>query len=518
MAGEALISLHERTAVVVCHGMGQQVRFETIDAVARLIEVTAEAQLEEVGPIVTRVVDLAGVKTARAELAIIGSSGRLHEVHVYETYWAPLTEGAVRFRDVVAFLARTALNGFRGVSLSRPFERFIFNDVREFPIPWRTWVGLACGGLVTFGLLALICGVSWGVGQFVVSRGSDFWRHVLVDWTGDILFFLLPLSITSVVLRAASVHLRRTGANRLHGRDPKAREAFKHQIRNGDIAGGLSWRNLLIWVLFVVTCLGLLTADAFGLLHLLIRSGDLGSTWLPAIGRLPQWVQSPVALLAIWVLAVGLALVVRWFVVEFVGDVAAYVSAPWLDRFFRLRDEIKKVCSDVTRAVYNCGEYDRVVLVGHSLGSVVAYDVLNTLVNEEQLGKTPDVIRRTAALVTFGSPLDKTAFVFRTQNVTEQYVREALASAVQPLIVSYGHRPPVWLNIWSPNDIISGSLEFYDIPEADHPEPDERRVRNRVDHQADLPLIAHVQYWNNPLLGICLSEVLRVPVGPYEAV
>jgi pimeloyl-ACP methyl ester carboxylesterase len=206
---------------------------------------------------------------------------------------------------------------------------------------------------------------------------------------------------------------------------------------------------------------------------------------------------------------------VRWFVVEFVGDVAAYVSAPWLDRFFKLRDEIKKVCCDVTRGVYDCNEYDRIVLVGHSLGSVVAYDVLNTLINEDLLGKTPGVIRRTTALLTFGSPLDKTAFVFRMQNVAKQYVREALASAVQPLIVLYKYRPPIWLNIWSPSDVISGSLEFYDAADAGPSE--DRRVRNRVDRRADLPLIAHVQYWNNPLLGICLLEALNAPVETYVA-
>jgi hypothetical protein len=520
-AGDPRAPRHERTAVVVCHGMGQQVRFETIDTVARLIGVAAEARLEEdAGLIVTRVVDLEGVKTARAELAIPSSSGRFHEVHVYETYWAPLTEGAVRFRDVVAFLLRSAWNGFRGVGFSRLFERFIFGRVSTFVIPWVTWVELAIGSLVAFALLVLTLGVSWGVGQYVVARGDDsaFWRGVLVDWTGDILLFLTPLAITCAVLWAASALLRRARANCLHGRDQKAREVFKRQIRNLEIDGGPSWRNGLIWTLLFVTCAGLLIADVLGGLHLLVRLGHLSPASLPDVGWPPHWTESPVARLMIWALALTLAFVVRWFVVEFVGDVAAYVSAPWLDRFFRLRDEIKKVCADVTRAVYNCNEYDRIVLVGHSLGSVVAYDVLNTLVNEELLGKTPDVIRRTAALLTFGSPLDKTAFVFRMQNVAKQYVREALASAVQPLIVSYDYRPPLWFNIWSPSDIISGSLEFYDAAEDGPRGPDDRRIRNLVDRQADLPLIAHVQYWNNPLLGICLFEALNAPVETYEAV
>ena len=76
----------------------------------------------------------------------------------------------------------------------------------------------------------------------------------------------------------------------------------------------------------------------------------------------------------------------------------------------------------------------------------------------------------------------------------------------------------MWLNIWSPNDIISGSLEFYDTAEAAAGGSNDRRIRNVIDRQADLPLIAHVQYWNNPLLGICLFEALKAPVETYEAI
>ena len=38
------------------------------------------------------------------EILLHGRDGVAREVHVYEGYWAPLTEGAVKLRDVVAFL------------------------------------------------------------------------------------------------------------------------------------------------------------------------------------------------------------------------------------------------------------------------------------------------------------------------------------------------------------------------------------------------------------------------------
>jgi hypothetical protein len=74
-------------------------------------------------------------------------------------------------------------------------------------------------------------------------------------------------------------------------------------------------------------------------------------------------------------------------------------------------------------------------LVGRSLGSVVAYDTLNGLLNEDVSRST-----RTQLLLTFGSPLDKTAFLFRAQSEFSD-VREALAAATQPLIVDYALRP-----------------------------------------------------------------------------
>ncbi|MGA2214415.1 MAG: hypothetical protein ABSH31_14160, partial [Bryobacteraceae bacterium] len=49
-----------------------------------------------------------------------------------------------------------------------------------------------------------------------------------------------------------------------------------------------------------------------------------------------------------------------------------------------------------------------------------------------------NVVGRTRALITFGSPLDKTAFLFRTQsNHPRDEMREELAASVQPLILSY---------------------------------------------------------------------------------
>ena len=136
---------------------------------------------------------------------------------------------------------------------------------------------------------------------------------------------------------------------------------------------------------------------------------------------------------------------------------------------------------------------------------MLAYDTLNALLNQDNVSApehSRHVGRRTRALITLGSPLDKTAFVFRMQPRNEQdWIREQLAASVQPLIVSYDlYRPSTfeWINIWSRMDIISGALDYYDDPVVGPNNP--QHVQNMIDPDARTPLLAHLQYWTNELL------------------
>ena len=149
------------------------------------------------------------------------------------------------------------------------------------------------------------------------------------------------------------------------------------------------------------------------------------------------------------------------------------------------------------------------VVVGHSLGSVVSYDMLNQLLCEDAIDRragrpTRDVARRTPLFLTFGSPLDKTAFVFAIQHRRTTQAREALAASAQPMLQDYDSRPARWVNIYSPWDIISGELEYYDLPGASDP----RRVLNRRDGGATTLLLSHVEYWESDELPRVLSEAL----------
>ena len=241
---------------------------------------------------------------------------------------------------------------------------------------------------------------------------------------------------------------------------------------------------------------------------------------------------SHVWLALLWGFELVAAYIVRWFLIEYVGDVAAYIAAHTVSKFYDLRQQIWQTAMKVARPVYRAQThhkaspeapeflYEKIIMVGHSLGSVIGYDVLNGLLLEDAFSDQPlRVANRTRMFLTFGSPLDKTAFLFRTQADMRSSVREVAAAAVQPMIQNYDNRPHEWVNLYSKSDIISGHLDFYDPPDktnakhkelflnpATAPVANERAVKNLPDPDARTPLAAHVEYWDGDLFS---QELVR---------
>ncbi len=82
--------------------------------------------------------------------------------------------------------------------------------------------------------------------------------------------------------------------------------------------------------------------------------------------RFPAWLVSGASLLIFSVLQTG--------VLYFLGDAARYLSPRPAN--IKFRHDIRADGIKLLRNIHESGDYDRVVLVGHSLGSVIAYDIL----------------------------------------------------------------------------------------------------------------------------------------------
>ncbi|MGD8750445.1 MAG: hypothetical protein PVG14_03435 [Anaerolineales bacterium] len=82
--------------------------------------------------------------------------------------------------------------------------------------------------------------------------------------------------------------------------------------------------------------------------------------------RFPTWLVSAVSAIAFSLLQSA--------VLYKLGDAARYLSPTPAN--IKLRHEIRSDGIKLLRNIHESGDYDRVVLVGHSLGSVIAYDIL----------------------------------------------------------------------------------------------------------------------------------------------
>ncbi len=565
-----------RRAVWIVHGMGQQVPFETLDSLAEGIMRVADppAGQDTFTPRV-RTVRIGEETLQRVELDV-SWRGRERELHLYEAYWAPVTEGAVKLSDVMSFL----LDGsFRGLlNALKNFKRFMFDEVADFKIHTRAalevslalltlfalivlnavivaagaskygltgqkfphiadnWIALSAVAscfsavAISFGLILYLAELtaptaapSWLLWLFsaipAVFEAIVRWAKRFICWTTWLAFVL---TLGAVILGATFLAIFAAYSGpRLSPSDPLFPELqalstlivltaaalvlVVSTLRGFYRSAGENLWSFGFFVPFFISSLGLFALAFFG--PILIGSGKIKFDGL--YSTFPGWVSRP---FWVWPLLFLLSSLVRQLMIEYVGDVAAYITANKLDRFSEIRKKIKKIALDSARAVYLAQEngefvYEKVAVVGHSLGSVIAYDTLNALLNTEAHSAADlKIAERTCLFETFGSPLDKIAFFFTIQGTDTFQIREQLAAAVQPLISDYTRfRQFRWINVYSPNDIVSGKVKLYDLPSAGRPAAVRRlirhhRVRHFRDPDAIVPLVAHVNYWKNTLV------------------
>ncbi len=562
----------EKRAVWIVHGMGQQIPFETVDTLTQgLLDVIPPHRVVHKPRL--RTVKIGDAVMQRVELDIEGTAQggqtKHYDLHLYESYWAPKTEGVAKLTDVVGFLWDGGTRGL--LNYFKKFQRAMFGGMAEFHVSYRTPLWL-CLALLILASLAVINGVvllagaaqsgiflrplqdhwdkltaltscmlavalSFGALLFISDMSkpqslSSFWR-VLIGfccWTAMIITIVEILK--TVALMALITHtdwLRSSGtamAAPSSGWLACIRNWAEHIFESIPARQLQGFATVSVFVAGFFLALAMITkaslrssGTAFhgngflvflSILTFLTNIAAIaGCIWIWCAGSawtLPRrlaFLESP---LWVWPFLIALTAKVRELMVQYVGDVAIYVTSNKLDRFDEVRTKIKESARTVASAVFTAYQpnsttflYGKVAVVGHSLGSVIAYDTLNRLMLDDWLaGQALGIAERTEAMVTFGSPLNKTAFLFTMQGKNSMHIRERLACTVQPLILSYRKfRKLNWINVYSRNDIISGPLTFYDLPGYQNPPVPPQAIRNEIDKDAAVPLIAHVAYWKN---------------------
>lgn len=586
--GKQEAAKERNTAVIVFHGMGQQVPFQTLGDVAekiRNLEPWSSSHPRTVaGNIPCRAPGAsAGATLSRIRMTFADPENRekVRNIDFYESYWAPVTAGKVSLFDTLTFLIQGGWAGIR-FSFLRRFDRYFWSSKRSFPIPYLGNLTLL---FATLAIVVCLAGLMLGMG-FAIQGGA--WKEYLAA----LAFLFRALHLAAIPVLLALLFARhglggRTQAGIVAATligllsfflavPPGILTGWGGKAFTGTFAAGGPPFFVLLGILVADILLGLIAwrgfffgktfaPDPFSRVVWLqsglagfILVGGVGTAGILALLRIPSGSLALGGTLLLWLYGVAGVIamaVVRKFLIEYVGDVAAYMSTHKAGKFSEIRSRILADAFTVAGHVFASGssgktddatEYSEVMFVGHSLGSVIAYDTLNGIINHDLIHKQGwNASARTKLLLTFGSPLDKTAFIFRAQ-VENNPCREMLASAKQPLLEErHAFRPAAWVNVWSHCDIISGPLEFYDrgtvapeqaIGDADsyafkytdaaHPGQVEvqaaiqgavgqdRRplpVISLIDPRADIPLAAHTQFWDNDLIYTILSQALQDP-------
>ena len=571
---EAAAEPENVSALLVVHGMGEQLRFATLDD---LVEGLHRVNAIDGSVTARTILGADGEPTQRLELTIQHDS-RKRRLHLYEVYWAPVTEGEVKVTETIRFLISGGWNGFRR-ALGGRWWRWMFESDQEFEIPESTPMQLLVTLATIVGLTVLNLTALAVVGLNLVRSN----RPLLFDLSATLglvalqsIFLVLGLMVAGMI-RGMALWMRRAAAAiafanfyaaltmiaactvlvPLQVAFHVARTALVQTSIAAEPLKAFSWWSIGITAVLLmiprrsaflrgvtsiaalVSVVPLLIVVLDGLVLLMnayerrklmeLNPGIFVPLWiitialLTSVSRDKWWIRypasvascistlalvfqlaftigsrfpakfgDPVALVLPWLVVIAVSYFVKWFLSQYLGDVAAYVSSNRLDRFSKIRKEIQDLGAKAATTIYACSDprYQSVGMVGHSLGSVISYDTINRMMNTDALnGNSLAVIDRTTLLLTFGSPLDKTAYVFSTSPGKDDPTRDSLAASVQPLILDAKYRAKLcWINVWSPNDIISDPLRFYDAPGV-------RAVENYEDQEASVPLEAHTAYW-----------------------
>lgn len=482
----------DRTAILVIHGIGEQNPFETIDQFAvGVFSYLRRKCGSRVG--------LSFNKIRRKDWTEVAVSINVpqddeakpaQKVDIYEYYWAPMTQGKISFIQTLQWLIRTDLSPLRSLASNlqemakvrsiETWQRFAWLFFREIRRIMLLYLPLA------FGLIWLIAKAASipSLGEFLaplanIFRGDPWWALPLALVSYGLAFFLFVFALRTVgrASRRSTTTIERRAES--------------------------------TWFLSAIA----LTIAFYWLGGIVLQW--TGTTLTPIWDGL---VENKTYLLLVVAIAFP---AMRYVIVKYLGDVAVYVNADAKSESHAARRDILKGSTDALTRLLLDAKYDCVLLAGHSLGSVVAYDTINKLLAQQPhplkpgnngSGLTLSNFGKLRGLITFGSPLDKIYYFFRQHVKENQPLRAQILSMLHPFRKRSSNRDYgdykieyhseqlddlVWMNAWSPTDPVSGKLHFYNVNE-------QRWFWYWI------PGIAHMGYWDDPNFYSWFGKALLV--------
>lgn len=439
----------ERVAVVAVHGIGPAQRYDIQDQVAENLRerLPGTWSKEPFFPPFAPDQNLGGGSALRLR----SSDPDAAQFDIFEGYWSPIDKNETTVLSVFGWLARALFAPLNATTPLPATGKKLAYDL--------AYVGVAI--LLVFALPLLAVGVfatayaSIDIDErsghevlltiaqvFNIGRsaalGSVDWRYVC--------FMLLSAAGWYVIAQVLFAWLL--------SRRPKAPQ-------------GLRWQHVM------------------RIAALLVGAGLVACAWLmPELLGTPPLHFEPLLLLIVAMLVrLAYALAIDFFVNR-MGDIQIYTTADYNDRHYELREDIlNKVEAVIYEVLHARGDddrpyYDRIYILGHSLGSTIAMDALIRLRQSVEAGRLgADAWQRIKAFVTFGTALEKTRFFFSARNPTfsetfQHWRDDAYGSLFSndPAVLANGHGSDhriFWANYWYFRDVVANRIVTYRCETAD---------------------------------------------------
>ena len=474
--------------MLVVHGIGQENPYETLDSFARGVFHDLSERLH---------LDLAleSIRVALQDWTQVGMRIRVNpgrgpalegRIDIFEYYWAPETKDKLSWKDTLNWLIRTDLTPLR----------YFADNLQEMMNVWRKSLGSAlwyCFGLyareirrVLLLYVPLALGLLWLLAWMLHPR--ELWTS-LQPLVGEVLPFVTwPNVLVLACYGFAVLMICFMGQSLL---------AYLH--RRG--------RTIQGWAEGVWFLLALISVALFFLLGVAISALghiDLGPLWSVILKHKTG--------LFLLLLAVAAAALVRYALTGYVADIAVYTTSDAKSKNYAARSAILKGSTAALKRILIDPGYDHVILVGHSLGSVIAYDTINELLSQFNGVPGPPSdqpavplalaqLQKLKGLLTFGSPLDKIYYFFREHVKEDQAIRAQILSMLHSFrkmpsgrdYAPFGFRYNFWqldelrwVNAYAFLDPVSARLQFYMLQEDD-----------QRSFPYWIPGLAHLRYWSD---------------------
>lgn len=246
--------------------------------------------------------------------------------------------------------------------------------------------------------------------------------------------------------------------------------------------------GILVWSAFVAASL--------------LAWGGVTWRWVAALAQVPGAPLPWLASVAAAVLA-ALAFLIGHILEQYVSDVVFWTTTLEKDVRYRKRQEIVRAAERMMMHVLLDPRCERVVVLGHSLGTAIAYETLlrlgRRLRAEQEAGLARptryEVLRKVSHVVSTGSPIDRIAYFFNLWfsriAAFDSIADEMMGATADPPFRDGPDRAIRWINLHDRADPIASRLFSPRGPIPNREDVQEVEVASG--HFPD-PLAAHAGY------------------------